>query len=758
MTSGKNLEQVAELTEEQRLRQAQKAGRIGSFEWLLKEQRATCTPELEALYGLPEGTFKVGFDNWRQWVYPEDADKVLAELQLCIANQQQECAYEFRAVLPNGKLRWLRGHAQLFYDDQGEPERMIGVNIDIDAIKQAEARLLESQEQLQHQWQAFDIALSNTPDFTYTFDLEGRFTYVNKALLSLWQKPLHDALGKTFFQLGYPPPLAQKLQNQIEQVIHTKTTVRDETPFTGPSGETRRYEYIFVPVLGESGSVTAVAGSTRNITARAKAEEMIQHDRQRWRELLRKAPAAIAVLRGPQHCFEWVNDDYVQLIGRPAEAILGKPVIDAVPEVETQTFLNLLNRVYETGLPFVGHELLLKLDDGKGALKELYVNFVYTPTTDLNGEIDGIFVHATDVTRLVTNRKQVEESERQFRTLAETIPHLAWMADETGNIFWYNRRWYDYTGMTLSEMEGWKWHKVHDPKILPEVLERWNNALAKGEPMEMTFPLRRADGQFRSFLTRVEPVKDVNGKVQRWFGTNTDITDQQKTEDELRRMNRELEEFAYASSHDLQEPLRMVNIYTQLLLKRFGQQDQTATKYADFIRQGVTRMEMLLRDLLTFSRTVHTEESIGNSDLQIALNEALSDLQNRIDETGAVIVAEPLPLARGDTAQMVHVFQNLLSNALKYRRPDIPVEIRISVAPDGDFWTVSVQDNGIGFEPRYAEHIFGLFKRLHKQEYPGTGLGLAICKRIVERYGGCMWAEGEVNRGATFKFSLPLPQ
>jgi light-regulated signal transduction histidine kinase (bacteriophytochrome) len=168
-------------------------------------------------------------------------------------------------------------------------------------------------------------------------------------------------------------------------------------------------------------------------------------------------------------------------------------------------------------------------------------------------------------------------------------------------------------------------------------------------------------------------------------------------------------------------------------------------------------MQALIRDLLTFSSAVHTEAlESETADLSASFNAALLALKGQVEEIGAVIIAEPLPTVRGETSQMTHVFQNLLSNALKYRKADVSPRIEITTLLENECWTVCVRDNGIGFNPQYAERIFGLFKRLHRDEYPGTGLGLAICRRIVERYGGKIWAEGRSGEGATFYFSLPL--
>jgi signal transduction histidine kinase len=236
-----------------------------------------------------------------------------------------------------------------------------------------------------------------------------------------------------------------------------------------------------------------------------------------------------------------------------------------------------------------------------------------------------------------------------------------------------------------------------------------------------------------------------------------------RANDDLTRVNRELEEFAYVSSHDLQEPLRMVNIYTHLILKETAQEktngeDHRArlSQYREFVRQGIDRMEALIRDLLTFSRTIQSDDPpIGVVDLSDSLNDALSVLGDRIEESGAVVTAGSLPCVRVDTTQMAHVFQNLLSNSIKYRGAGVKPEIYIRAEAREGNWIVSVRDNGIGFDQQYAERIFGLFKRLHKEEYPGTGLGLAICQRIVERYGGRIWATSSAGAGATFYFALP---
>lgn len=284
----------------------------------------------------------------------------------------------------------------------------------------------------------------------------------------------------------------------------------------------------------------------------------------------------------------------------------------------------------------------------------------------------------------------------------------------------------------------------------------------KGSIRDLT-PYTGASGETRYYEYIFVPVFVRDGQVEAVAGSTRDVTEHHEAAAVLRqsnldlaRANRELEEFAYVASHDLQEPLRMVNVYTHLILRQLGGDDPKLKQYAEFVREGVGRMELLLRDLLNFSRAVHTEKlPVGTADLATALDEALSVLKDSIAENGASISTRPLPMVHGETAQLAHVFQNLISNALKYSKHEVAPEIFISAGRGRNEWVIAVRDNGIGFLPQYADRIFGLFKRLHKAEYPGTGLGLAICQRVVERYGGRIWAEGRLGDGATFFFALP---
>ena len=242
-----------------------------------------------------------------------------------------------------------------------------------------------------------------------------------------------------------------------------------------------------------------------------------------------------------------------------------------------------------------------------------------------------------------------------------------------------------------------------------------------------------------------------------------DVSDRKRAEEQLRQAaaelessNAELEQFAYVASHDLQEPLRMVASYTQLLARRYqGKLDADADEFIGFAVDGATRMQALINDLLAYSRVGTRGRAFEPTNAADIVDRVISDLDVATKEAGATITRGPLPVVTGDGVQLGQLFQNLISNAIKFRGERSP-EVRIDAERDGLAWRFSVQDNGIGIEPEYAGRIFVIFQRLHtRAQYPGTGIGLAICKKIVERHGGRIWVESRPGEGTTFRFTIP---
>jgi len=271
----------------------------------------------------------------------------------------------------------------------------------------------------------------------------------------------------------------------------------------------------------------------------------------------------------------------------------------------------------------------------------------------------------------------------------------------------------------------------------------------------------RDDGIRYYIYGSAKPLFDEEGNVRRTFGAFVDVTDRKRAEralhqsmDALFKANEELQQFAYAASHDLQEPLRTIASFTQLLERRYSK-DKEASDYTALIVEGVNRMNVLIRDLLQYSRLGSAAE-LKRTPLELgnALQWALLNLDHSIREQKATVTHDVLPEVIADESQMVQLFQNLIGNSLKYRT-DLPPLVHVGVEEEEDDWVVSVHDNGIGIEPEFKDKIFGVFKRLHGRDVPGTGIGLAICRKIIENHGGRIWVESDGKNGSNFRFTLP---
>jgi phosphoserine phosphatase RsbU/P len=291
-------------------------------------------------------------------------------------------------------------------------------------------------------------------------------------------------------------------------------------------------------------------------------------------------------------------------------------------------------------------------------------------------------------------------------------------------------------------------------RVVPTLVSARQKRNAAGEPVLNRLTVFNATERRTYERELLRARKRAEESASELSRVNAELT---RSNNELLRANDELAQFAYAASHDLQEPLRTISLYTELLAHRHPEgTDEEAETFMRFILDGSRRMKMLIEDLLSFSRAQGSNLVLRPTEMEPVLNAAVANLRSSIDESGASVIYESLPRVTADAARIVQVFQNLLGNAIKYRRPGAAPSVRISAARQSSpEWLFTVEDNGLGFEPRYAEQIFGLFKRLHGREIPGTGIGLALCKKIIDSHGGRIWATSTVGVGSRFCFTIP---
>jgi PAS domain S-box-containing protein len=301
------------------------------------------------------------------------------------------------------------------------------------------------------------------------------------------------------------------------------------------------------------------------------------------------------------------------------------------------------------------------------------------------------------------------------------------------------------------------WEKLVHPEDREVAIRKVEEAFKTGQPMEQEWRVIWPDGSLHWLAGRFQVYRDPEGVPTRMSGVNFEITKRKQIENELRRANQDLEQFAYSASHDLQEPLRSVKIFSELLSGRHSDKlDDEALDFLGNVRDGARRMEMLVRDLLAYTQASIVEGDPDYVDATAAMHSAIANLAGAIAETGAAVDFEPLPSVRIHKIQLQQLFQNLIGNAIKYHRQGIPPVVHTTARREHGNWIFSITDNGIGIEAQFKERIFGLFKRLHTgDEYSGTGIGLALCQRIVERHHGRIWVESEPGEGSTFHFTLP---
>ncbi|WP_420156004.1 PAS domain-containing protein [Siphonobacter sp.] len=632
------------------------------------------------------------------------------------------------------------------------------------------------------------------------------FELVNDRIADMAGRRAEDIQGKPLLE-ALPELSRQGLKEIFDSVRSTRQRfVATDIPLQIQRNnqlETAHFYASFEPVQEPDGTVSIVDFSME-ITEQLKAQRDLQESESRFRAIFEQAPMAMGQLKGRDLVIELGNPQLFEVWGKDP-SIKGMRLIDALPEMQGQPFIKILEGVFDSGEPFYGNGVLAQLFRN-GRLEDLYFDFRYTPLRSADGEVTGIMIMAVEVTEQVLSRQRLEKSEARFRGLIKEAPFAIGVYETSDLVISIaNDAMLQFWGRTpevigqklaeaLPELEG----QPFIP-LLHEILRTGQTYRATEEPADL---LTNGRLQRYWFNYVYQPIFDSEGKVFAILNSAVNVTDkylarqelqqseqryrdlaaeldqhvQERTQEllqtnqELQRSNENLQQFAYVASHDLQEPLRKIQTFSTLLSKRFaGQLDEQAYNLLERINTAGYRMSSLVSDLLTYSRFATRQQSFDEVSLEAVLAGVLDALSLTIRERKARIQTNALASVKGDAVQLHQLFQNLISNAIKFtpleKQPEVQIQYELikrnELPPESKltgpvFHRISVSDQGVGFDEQYLDRIFMVFQRLHnKNEFPGTGIGLSICQQVVENHGGWITAKSQPEEGTTFLVYLP---
>jgi PAS domain S-box-containing protein len=572
------------------------------------------------------------------------------------------------------------------------------------------------------------------------------------------------AIGQPFERIW--AEIWDDIRGLVERAMAGEASFMEDLPLTMQRKgykEDTWFTFSYSPVVDERGDVAGMFCTCTETTANVLAERARTKQSQRLRSLFQQAPGLCAVTRGRGHVYEIANPAYLTLVGR--EGIVGLGVREALPELD-QKFIDLLDHVYDSGEPYIGRRIPVELRR-EDRLEERVVDFVFQPIVDAAGRVDGIFIQGSDITEQVRAEIELRSSELRFQAMTDAMPQMVWAARPDGQVEYFNRQWYAFTGLHDGASHGDTWAEVLHAEDQPEAWRRWRRSVATGEDYEVQYRLRHRSGDYRWVLGRGVAVRGEDGAILRWLGTCTDIHEQQAAQDALRRSEQALresgrrkDEFLAMLAHELRNPLAPISTASQLL--RLDQDPARTRAASEIIARQVRHMTELVDDLLDVSRVTRGLVTLEMEpvDLKEALAGAIEQVRPLIDARGHALRTRmaPMPLwVRGDRTRLVQVFANILNNAAKYTREggDLEVEMALEDAQA----VVRIRDNGQGIESALLPQIFELFTQADRtpdRAQGGLGIGLALVRSLVDLHGGNIAASSAGSgHGAVFTVRLP---